>query len=554
VFASLVVGLLPACSGGSAKPTISESSSAVVVINPSTGGTLKLGSGFVLEVPAGALSAQSRVAVTASDALADLPLAASVGPAYDVDLGGASLRNPATVTIPVQSSGLPAGAAPADVFLARYDQASASWEPLASKVDATAGTISASVDHFSKLQAFAAKVKAAAAAFLDLYTKGLQAVGIRAAPPTCASPPPAGVTFSLVPKSLAKAPSVTVPAANLVHLVLGCADAIAGDQVKVKVANNRSYAQLLVPGQGVQVSVDHVDNGSVSETLGKAIGALFGSKGVYLPGTGEADLTVTVPAGMTKSLETQTSQLTLFIDGGLRLIDVFVPETHKADAAKCLYDAAATNGAVPPLRDVAKIAKSCITPFATGVAAVLLGPVSLYIESQMQSLVDGIDSSANAIVGDSESVQVTVAAMATTTTTTTTTTAKPFPIPALFVRTGYERGALYQYPSLPDRLGIDNHEFFSSLNWTQAGATQARLMATLNQLECVPDCARGTYTSFPVEIVLSNPKTCALTLYADYTDTTRVTDAYVFSTIVVNALTGTPRADLVGNSVLARPC
>lgn len=429
VVACVVVGLVPACSGGSGKANGGRSSSAAATITPSTGGAVKLGSGFVLEVPAGALSAQSRVAVTATIVPTDLPLAASEGPAYDVDLGGASLRAPATVTVPVQSSGLPPGAALADVFLARYNQASSSWEPLASKVDTSAGTVSASVDHFSKLQAFSAKVKAAATAFLDFYAKGLQAVGIRAAPPSCASPPPGGVTFSLVAKLTANGgPSTTVPAGNLVHLVLGCADSIAGDKVKVKIANNRSYAQILVYAQSVQVSVDHVDNGGVSETLAKAINGLFGSKGVYLPGTGEADLTITVPAGMTKSLETQTSQLTLFIDGGLRLIDVFVPETHKTDALQCLYDAAATNGDVPPLRDVAKIAKSCITPFATGVAAVILGPVSLYIENQMQQLTSGIDSVANAVVGGSESVQVGVAGP----TTTTTSTTEPLPIPALF--------------------------------------------------------------------------------------------------------------------------
>jgi hypothetical protein len=273
VLACLLVGLLPGCSGGSGKADGGGSSSAAATITASTGGEVKLSGGFVLTVPAGALSAQSRVAVTSSEAPADLPLAASVGHVYDVDLGGASLRASATVIVPVQSSGLPAGAALTDVFLAPYDQATASWEPLASKVDASAGTVSVSVDHLSKLQAFAAKVEAAAAGFLDFYTKGLQAVGIRAAPPTCASPPPAGVTFTLVPKSTAGT-GITVPAGNFVHLVLGCADSIAGDKVKVKIANNRSYAQLLVPDQGVQVSIDHVDNGSVSETLAKAVGGL----------------------------------------------------------------------------------------------------------------------------------------------------------------------------------------------------------------------------------------------------------------------------------------
>lgn len=263
-------------------------------------------------------------------------------------------------------------------------------------------------------------MKAAAAPLLDLYTKGLQVVGVRTAPPTCTTPAPAGVTFTLVPKALANSGPTTIPAGNLVHLVLGCPESLSGDQVKVKIVNNRSYAQLLSPRQGLQLSIDRVDHGSVSDTLGAAIEDQFKPMGVFLPANGGADLTLTVAAGSTSALDVSASQLTLLIDGALRLIDVFVPDAKKADAAKCLYANASTNGPIPSLREAAKIAKDCSSPFVTGIGKVLLGPVTLYIENEMQRLATSIDSAANTVLGGGESIQVAVAAPAPTTTTTTT--------------------------------------------------------------------------------------------------------------------------------------
>lgn len=407
---TLVVGawvfalLLSGCGGSDRSGTKASSGSAT--ITPSSGGAVKL-SGFVLDIPRGAMSTEARVSVGQSTKPVDLPLAASVGPAFDVDLGGATLRTPATVTVSIDRSALPAGTALADVVLARYDTSAATWEPLPSKADNKAGTVTATVDHFSGVQPFAPKAAAVAGAALDLYTKGLQFIGVRTAPPECAKPAPSGVSLTLAPKANVAS---TIPGGNFVHLVLGCPNSVSGDKVTIKVANNRSFAQVLAPQSGLQVSsIDHVDNGSVSETLSAALRDLFKTSGVFLPGNAEATITVTVKPGTTGSFDVRTSQLALAMDGASRLIDAVVDEPKQAEALNCAYSLMASS-ATPPLHDVAKIAMDCANPVAKGLAKILLGPVRLFFENQMQQQVTQIDNATKAILGGGEGIDIAVAA------------------------------------------------------------------------------------------------------------------------------------------------
>lgn len=130
----------------------------------------------------------------------------------------------------------------------------------------------------------------------------------------------------------------------------------------------------------------------------------------------------------------------------------------------------------------------------------------------------------------------------------------PSPTPDLYVSTGYERGALYRYPDFPAKIGIDNHDYFSELQWTKLDQGRAKATGTLHENNCEPNCSVGTYLTYPIEILASDPQRCTVTVYTNYTDSTQLTGEYVFNRISVRALSGNPSSFLVGESVFSAPC
>ncbi len=124
--------------------------------------------------------------------------------------------------------------------------------------------------------------------------------------------------------------------------------------------------------------------------------------------------------------------------------------------------------------------------------------------------------------------------------------------PDLFVRTGYELGALYLHPNFPAQIGLDNHDYLSGLTWSDVGPHTASANGALNEDDCTPNCASGTYHTFPVQVLASDPRQCTVTVYQAGGASQRV-QAYVFGSIAVRALSGSP-ATLAHGPLFAPPC
>jgi pimeloyl-ACP methyl ester carboxylesterase len=137
--------------------------------------------------------------------------------------------------------------------------------------------------------------------------------------------------------------------------------------------------------------------------------------------------------------------------------------------------------------------------------------------------------------------------------TTTTTPTPTSQVPEFYVHNGYELGSIYQYPNFPTSIGLDNHDSISALRWAQPSQTGITATGTLNVDNCTPDCASGTYDSYPVELVVSAPQHCTVNVYQQYSDKFNSEQAYVYNTIYVKALSGSPPSYLVGNTQALPP-
>jgi hypothetical protein len=125
--------------------------------------------------------------------------------------------------------------------------------------------------------------------------------------------------------------------------------------------------------------------------------------------------------------------------------------------------------------------------------------------------------------------------------------------PEFYVHNGYELGSIYQYPDFPATIGLDNHDSISGLDWAQPAPAGITATGTLNFDTCTPDCAAGTYVTYPVELMVSAPQNCMVKVYQTYGDQFSAKAAYVYNTIYVKALSGNPPSYLVGNSQTLPP-
>jgi hypothetical protein len=86
-----------------------------------------------------------------------------------------------------------------------------------------------------------------------------------------------------------------------------------------------------------------------------------------------------------------------------------------------------------------------------------------------------------------------------TTTTTTAITTPTAPLPTVTINgwTGREPASIY--------FSGDAGDISTGLTWSLWDASAAIGHGTRNELGCVPDCAQGSVTPFPVTITMSNP-------------------------------------------------
>lgn len=104
----LVLAALSACSlrngGGSGTPEVPEMDKATAVVSAETGGSVALGDGTVVEIPAGALAEDTEISISRPEALAFSP--EGVLAAVLLEPEGTVFSKPVTVTIPFDPNGV----------------------------------------------------------------------------------------------------------------------------------------------------------------------------------------------------------------------------------------------------------------------------------------------------------------------------------------------------------------------------------------------------------------------------------------------------------------
>jgi hypothetical protein len=123
-----------------------------------TGGTVAMTGGPTLAITAGGVSADTTATIRASAAPvppeADAWPAAAIGTAWDIDLGGQSLAEPATLTFHFDAATLPAGLSEKGLLIAYIDPATKVWHPVPVTID-PAGSAAATITHLSTWALFA---------------------------------------------------------------------------------------------------------------------------------------------------------------------------------------------------------------------------------------------------------------------------------------------------------------------------------------------------------------------------------------------------------------
>jgi hypothetical protein len=149
IFGVAVIGLttvLTAC-GASEPLTVSQQIAA------EDGGTVSLGGGVTLKIPAGALLQDTTATITraAEDDPApdELEGAEPAGAAFNIDLGDQELAEPVTLEIAYDPDALPEGSSEDVIFLAFYDQDKKQWVPAGGNVDQERQVVVIETDHLS---------------------------------------------------------------------------------------------------------------------------------------------------------------------------------------------------------------------------------------------------------------------------------------------------------------------------------------------------------------------------------------------------------------------
>ena len=123
-------------------------------------------------------------------------------------------------------------------------------------------------------------------------------------------------------------------------------------------------------------------------------------------------------------------------------------------------------------------------------------------------------------------------------------------MPDLYLHTPFTFG-LYKSPYEPTRIGIDNSDYITGLQWAAASQDSLGAAGTLHYDNCQPDCASGTYITYPIRILASDPQRCPVKLHID---SSQAVQEYVFNKIDITPVTGSPPSYLVGYKPLSPAC
>jgi hypothetical protein len=501
-------------------------------VNAREGGSIAL-AGAELSVPAGAVSGSGQLRATTAGApppiqppgVGRVALAGASAPVRFA-LTGARIIKPVNITFrtrPIKlPSGLPAASRSNAVWLSFYNPVSQRWQAVTSQYDPATGIVSAKVAHLSWWMAWtwdwpgtALRIRQA----LSAFSSG------RAPAASCPGVPQVTVT------------SLGAPDAPLI----GCAERVVPGTLTISLTNNRGLTVVIsgVPADATAGSASYsglaayLSDSAFREALASRLG------GVILPPS--ETLTYTMPShGSPEAFTAGATVRSYLLDLALTAGEEAFGNITK-DYATCVFNTV-LRSQVPSLADVPGLATTCLpvlaeeSPALKDLAKTLgkrfLAAVELLI-FDVKKLLQDYDLSNDAIRGVSGAVRIARLSL---------------PLPEFYYASAVLPEYLYASPSYPKRLGIDNVDWIDINSVNTWGPDSMTMTGVLNYNNCKPACAGGQMFTFPVQVVATAPQTCTVQVEKSGSPTHQ--EAFVFSRISINAISGSPPAFLIGGSVL----
>lgn len=250
----------------------------------------------------------------------------AAGLAVHGDLGGARLVHGATLTLPLSTPAV--GIAGAGYL----DESANTWLPRRATVNSVTHLLTLSVPHLSWYQPWTWDLGAVKSRLEQFFGKLVgYGVTLRTDPPTCLAAP-VGVTAT-VTGGRAGDPSLD-----------GCVEDAGGDNIRLRLVNNRPYGMAVTPPQGS--TLEKVSRGGL-------LAAMYQNKsltdvgGDYLPAGGEGDY-VLPQSGPTVSAAGAWSWKTYTLDAAVgMLLTIAGSRAPPADAAAAAKAGAAATKLSP---------------------------------------------------------------------------------------------------------------------------------------------------------------------------------------------------------------
>jgi hypothetical protein len=408
------------------------------------------------------------------------------------------------------------------VWLSFYNPVSQRWQAVVSQYDPATGMVSAKVQHLSWWMAWtwdwpgtALRIRQA----LSAFSSG------RAPAASCPGVPQVTVT------------NLGTPDAPLI----GCAERAMSGTLTISLTNNRGLT-VVISGVPADATVGPASYSGIAAYLSdsafrQALASRLG--GAILPPS--ETLTYTMPLrGSPEAFTAAATVRSYLLDLALTAGEEAFGNITK-HYVTCVFNTV-LRSQVPSLADVPGLATSCLpvlaeeSPALTDLAKALgkrfFAALKLLI-FDVKTLLQDYDLSNDAIRGVSGTTRITRPSL---------------PLPEFYYASAVLPEYLYVRPTFPKRLGIDNVDWIDIKSVNTWGPDSMTMTGVLNYNNCKPSCAGGQMFTFPVQILATAPQKC--TVQVNESGSTSPQEAFVYSKISINALSGNPPAFLVGNSVL----
>lgn len=384
---------------------------------------------------------------------------------------------------------VPAGTIP---FLASLDTATGRWVPVASSYNRATGVVSARVTHFSLWAPLGWLKSVIASALKGALVSLFGLAGIGAAP-SCGGQP------------------VTVTDSRPNGGVGACAEANGNGQTLAKIVDQRPYPIDVLYPPSAQVDVPSTDAfAQFGETITNLVSNWHDR--VLLPGGGEADATIAIPAGRQAQFATEAdTEAYLFgilgtgvrvlaeIGGGLQL-HIVKALLDALDKTTCLRDevqaAQTATLSLATAENIGSVGFECIASAAKGIGGAIFTLATL-AGSLITELVSGIWAAIDTAVGNADHL-LTVQALAPVT---------------VYLAAGQAIGGAALYRPVTAQISGDATYFLSNMTWSAWTATTAVGTGTALLDDCNPSCAAGHIYHVPVQITLTQPVKACKTTY-----------------------------------------